>query len=162
MKRIGASRQIAERIWYHGGRSFVSEIRNEKTDGVCLCTSASANVARRYGNAVTMLCLKEGEVPLLEMHWREWMDCNGALHGDASGSVGLLIRGDGDFDWPVDCMFVLEPAAFEIVGHVWGRALEDDGLPLSHEPEPGERGWEQYVRDILECAPEEALAMLGA
>jgi hypothetical protein len=150
---------------YHGGHAPVLHLNPKQLgpDGELLCTSESVNVARRYGAVVTRFALND--VPTKTMSVRDWTaNARGLNTLRAEGYLAVRVTGDAAcFDFPVDMVVVLDPAAVtmdSVLNAAELRALSD-GFSASHEPDgPVAAGWSEWLAD-LGGDIDEALESLG-
>ncbi|KXS55589.1 MAG: hypothetical protein AWU57_38 [Marinobacter sp. T13-3] len=144
--------------WYHGSQAPVTGYRDDhgRSDGPDkMFFSASANVARRYGESVVCLS-SERLAPVVSVS--DWLAGDDARL-PSTGS--FIIRGESDsYDFPVDTLVLREtPDAPLVALSPEELAQLDDGLPMTHDPDgPGDRGWAVYVDDFYGGDEDQALA----
>lgn len=139
--------------YYHGSHAPVTAINPSLhgADDELLCASMSVNVARRYGEVVSVFTLVSTAVK--QMSLKEWFADEVSVEAlRLLGFDAVQVSGQsGAFDFPVDTLFILQPAAvrFERVLSAAEILALDDGTATSHAPAgPDAQGWDTYVADL--------------
>lgn len=142
--------------FYHGGGHPVTCIDPslEGADGELLCASASPNVARRYGDTVSVFDLDTEKV--IHASVLDWFrgGCPEIAQLRLDGVHAVIVDGDPNiFDFPADTLFVIAPEAVKFTRVLTPSDLEalDDGRSTIHDPAgPNDREWALYAKNHLE------------
>jgi hypothetical protein len=142
--------------FYHGGPHAVTHIDADQfgADGELLCASASPNVARRYGEVVSVFDLATDKVVRASVS--DWFrgNCPDIEQLRKDGVHAVVVDGNaGIFDFPVDTVFVIAPEALDfrqVLSHEELAAI-DDGRSIVHDPQgPGDREWDLYASNHVD------------